>query len=272
MIDRETDFSAHGFLIADDKAFLRHMIHTMLTRCRAGTIEHASNGIDAMRVLTQRPGAIDCILCDWNMEPMDGLDLLRSVRAGHVQDLSRDVRIVMLTGHADEQVVKTALAMDANGYVVKPVSLAKLVGAIEWAFAHPTTLKPAAAYEAIGIVDLPNDSFDRPAQYLPPLALWSAMRQEDRQRWVERFGQIRRNPAKTPTPAENAENPVVNRQRLDLLSIPEGKILAQDIYSEKGGLLLAFGTVLTTALLGRLRAFAQRSHSKEEFMVGDFET
>jgi DNA-binding NarL/FixJ family response regulator len=270
MTEKTADFSDHGFLVADDKAFLREMIQSMLVRCRARKIEYASNGAEAMKVLADVPETIDCVLCDWNMEPVDGLEVLRSIRAGRVHNTPRDLRVIMLTGHADEHVVRTALAMDANGYVVKPVSMIKLVDAVSRAFAKALNPKPAAAYETIGIVDLPGGTPATLAKRIPPWVLWSAMRRGEQRKWAERLEHIRRDAPKQPAHQKDKKRPVVNRQRMDLASIPVGRVLAEDIFSEEGHLLLAMGTVLTESLLGRLRELADDSAVKAQLMVGNF--
>jgi len=270
MNEKLADFSDHGFLIADDKAFLRDMIQSMLKRCRARKIEHASNGAEAMKVLADVPETIDCVLCDWNMEPVDGLEVLRSIRAGRVHNTPRDLRVIMLTGHADEHVVRTALAMDTNGYVVKPVSMIKLVDAVNRAFAKAPSLKPATAYETIGIMDLPGGAPAMPAKRIPPWVLWSAMRKGERPKWAERLEHIRRDAPKQPAHQKDEKRPVVNAKRIDLDSIPAGRVLAEDIFSEEGHLLLASGTVLTDSLLGRLRELVDDSAVKAQLMVGNF--
>ena len=270
MIEKTTDYSGHQFLIADDKAFLRNTIQSMLVRCRAGRIEHASNGAEAMKVLAESHGAIDCVLCDWNMEPVDGLELLRAIRAGRVRNTLRDLRVIMLTGHADEHVVRTALAMDANGYVVKPMSMDKLVDAINHAFSKPTALKPANDYDSIGIVDLPEGALPTSGKRTPPWVLWSGMREGQRRNWAKRLEQIRHAAAEKTARGADENRLVVNRQRQDVASIPAGKVLAEDIHSEDGQLLLAAGTVLTKSLLERLRELADDSAVDVQLLVGDF--
>lgn len=160
MAHESPDFSKYRFLIADDRAFLRSVIQSILVRCHARDIKHASNGIEAMKVLTAARGAVDCVFCDWNMAPLDGLTLLRAIRAGDVMHTPRDTRVLMLTGYSDENVVSLAIAMGANGYIVKPASLDRVVGAVNNAFSRTTILKAPESYRAMKVVDLPNTVSD----------------------------------------------------------------------------------------------------------------
>jgi len=266
------DFSSHRFLVADDKRFVRSIIHRMLSQCRAGSITHASNGAEAIRVLAESDEIFDCVLCDWNMEPVDGLELLRSIRTGSIHRTPRDLCVVLLTGHSDEHLVKSALAFDANGYVVKPVSLVKLADAIESAFARPVEIKPAAEYQSMELVDLPGGTL-QPAvkKRIPPWAVWSGKSGGDRHNYINRLDEMRNDAAKIRKATGNSNLVLSKKQKMNISDIPEGKILAEDIYSEEGKLLLAIGTPLTRPLIAHLRALSEGSVVTAQLFVGDLE-
>ncbi|SLN73956.1 response regulator [Oceanibacterium hippocampi] len=271
MREKTTDYSDHGFLIVDDKAFLRGIVQSMLMLCQAGRIERASNGTEAVKALARNSESIDCVLCDWNMRPVDGLEVLRSIRSGRIYNTPRDLCVIMLTGHADEHLVKTALALDANGYMVKPVSMAKLVEAIDRAFARPVILKPKVVYDSIGCVDLPEGTSDKSAKRTLPWVLWSEMGGEVPANRGDRLEKIRAIATEKAGYRADNEREVVNLICMDITSIPDGKVLAEDIFTEKGFLLLASGTVLSEALLGRLCEITKESALKAQLIVGDFE-
>jgi two-component system chemotaxis response regulator CheY len=67
----------------------------------------------------------DIVLCDVNMEPMDGLTFLRKVRTSH--DPARiALHVIMLTGATDAETVRSAVTLGISSYLVKPVSPARL--------------------------------------------------------------------------------------------------------------------------------------------------
>lgn len=267
------NYSAYRFLIVDDKLFLRHMIQKMLSRCEPRGIEHAMHGAEAIEVLTRARGDIDCVLCDWNMEPMDGLEVLRSIRAGNVFHTPRDLRFIMLTGHADEHVVKAAMELDTNGYLVKPVSMEKLIRAIDIAFAKPVALKPKETYRSMGTVDLPGTlpgTKRTPGKCVPPWLMLSEMSEKTKEAVSSRLEQFRHEGEGPLERQPKLKRLVINVGCLDLDRIVPGKVLAENIYTERGTLLLAAGLALNDSLLRRLRELATASSEPIRLTVGDY--
>lgn len=268
MIKSDRDYSSHRFLIADDKPFLRNLIHSMLSRCKAGAIMHANDGAAAIDILADKTSAIDCVLCDWNMTPMDGLELLRSIRAGNTANAPRDLRFIMLTGHGDSEIVDAAMRMDTNGYVVKPVAMEKLIRAIDNAFAKPVKLKREEFYLAESTVDLPDSVLVAPTKHIPSWVLLSSMQEKTKAAISGHFELIQRE-GRNPL---GRTRPLINREWLDIDRVAPGRILAEDIYTEQGTLLLAAGMVLSQSLLKRLRELAALSSESIRFAVGDHES
>lgn len=151
----DRNFSSHHVLVADDKAVVRSIVTRMLQRGAVESVREAASGVGALDVLVEPKNKIDCVLCDWNMEPMNGLQVLSLVRRGAIKGIPRDLRIIMLTGHADPSLVKIAASLDANGYLIKPVAYDKLVRAVEMAFAKSDWLKPAKHYAAVKVPSVP---------------------------------------------------------------------------------------------------------------------
>ncbi|NBD22353.1 response regulator [Paenibacillus glycinis] len=82
----------------------------------AGT---AKNGRDALELArTLEP---DIILTDVRMPIMDGLEFAKRAKA-----LSKRVKIVFLSGHDEFQYIKAAIAVEASGYLLKPIDLDEL--------------------------------------------------------------------------------------------------------------------------------------------------
>jgi two-component system chemotaxis response regulator CheY len=108
-----------NILIVDDDVFMRGMIKQILQSCMVGDItvaEDAESGIGM--AASMKP---DVILCDIDMSPMSGLELLRRVRLH--DDLSlRETSVIMLTGRSEKSLVAEALRLRADGYLLKPVS------------------------------------------------------------------------------------------------------------------------------------------------------
>ena len=102
-------------LVVDDEPRLRQvLVHLMQNDgfvCR-----QAGNGEEALEILHAEP--MPLVLSDMRMPKMDGIELLRQVRARHP-----DTALVMITAVADVEVAVSCLAMGAMDYLTKPFHL-----------------------------------------------------------------------------------------------------------------------------------------------------
>ena len=103
-------------LVVDDSRAVRMMLRRMLTELGFDECLEAGHGIEALSRLDES-GAPDVMLVDWNMPEMNGLDLIRAVRANPAR---RQIPIVMVTTETEIEQVVRALAAGANEYVMKP--------------------------------------------------------------------------------------------------------------------------------------------------------
>jgi two-component system, chemotaxis family, chemotaxis protein CheY len=101
-------------LLVDDSRAVRMAGRKIVESLGCGVLE-ACNGQDAMRVCSEHP-EVDAILLDWDMPIMNGLEFLKSLRAGsNLQPI-----VLMCTTHNGFTDISEALAAGANEYVMKP--------------------------------------------------------------------------------------------------------------------------------------------------------
>jgi len=101
-------------LVVDDSATMRRiMINTLLRIGYADTIE-AGDGNEA---LERFDSSITCVLADWNMPGMSGIDLVRALRA---RPDAASVKIIMVTTRSVREDIVAAARAGVNNYVVKP--------------------------------------------------------------------------------------------------------------------------------------------------------
>lgn len=143
------DFSAHSFVVVDDESAILDLMAALLTNAGAKKVYKCKSAQEAQNVLMDSNVKVDCVISDHGMEPVTGLEFLQKIRVGTNLGVSRNIRFLMLTGHGEEEVVKSALALDVDGYVIKPVSQAGLTTSIEKAFARKRMLKSPADYAAV---------------------------------------------------------------------------------------------------------------------------
>ncbi len=111
--------------IVDDQALVRQGIAQLIELSGIATTRWQSeNGHDALLQLQNSP--VDVLVCDIRMPGLDGISLVRKLRSeGNKQP------ILMLTTFDDHQLFIEALSAGANGFLLKDVSLDKLIEAIE---------------------------------------------------------------------------------------------------------------------------------------------
>ncbi|MGC8509033.1 MAG: chemotaxis response regulator CheY [Thiomonas sp.] len=107
------------FLVVDDFPTMRRIVRGLLmqTGYVTGTIDEAEDGVQALRRLNA--GGIEFVVTDWNMPNMQGIDLLRAIRA-HENPAIRALPVLMVTAEAKKENIIEAAQAGVNGYIVKP--------------------------------------------------------------------------------------------------------------------------------------------------------
>ena len=112
-------------LVIDDEEWLREMVRMALNQRGYEVIEagDGSVGVDIAR--KQLP---DLVLCDVNMEKMDGYATLSALR----NDTSTAaIPFILMTGLADNAGMRQGMELGADDYLPKPFTLDGLYGAVE---------------------------------------------------------------------------------------------------------------------------------------------
>src|SRR5689334_663639 len=73
-------FSRTSFLVVDSKPMFRELSHGALTYLQARDIKMAQDVNEAVTIL-KRFGHIGGLICDWDLAPVGGLELLRMIRS-----------------------------------------------------------------------------------------------------------------------------------------------------------------------------------------------
>jgi two-component system chemotaxis response regulator CheY len=101
-------------LIVDDSRFVRRFLHGMLETMGI-ECEEAADGQQGIDRLEAGP-AFDLALVDWNMPVMNGLEMLRLLRARGFTDM----KVMMVTTEAENEFILCALEAGADEYLMKP--------------------------------------------------------------------------------------------------------------------------------------------------------
>jgi len=127
------------FLVVDDFSTMRRIIRNLLKELGFTNVEEAEDGVIALNKL--KTGSFQFIVCDWNMPNMDGLTLLKTVRAA--AELSH-LPFLMVTAEAKKENIIAAAQAGADGYVVKPFTVATLDDKLVKIFTKINNAKGAA--------------------------------------------------------------------------------------------------------------------------------
>ena len=116
-------------LIVDDFSTMRRIIKNLLRDLGFNNTSEADDGQTALPML--KTGKFDFLVTDWNMPGMDGLSLLKAVRAD--ENLS-SMPVLMVTAEAKREQIVVAAQAGVNGYVVKPFTAITLKEKIDKIF------------------------------------------------------------------------------------------------------------------------------------------
>ncbi|MBF0094358.1 MAG: response regulator [Alphaproteobacteria bacterium] len=120
-------------LVVDDQLFIRRIVVGFLRKMGFRQIEEAGDGVTAIKV--NNAFIPNIILCDIEMEPMDGLTFLQILRTNKSMGNS-NVPVIFLSNHADSETVKRAGKLGVNAFLVKPTSLEKLSERVNFVLFH----------------------------------------------------------------------------------------------------------------------------------------
>lgn len=113
-------------LVVDDQQTMRMLVCTGLQQLGFRELQDATDGENALQVAAQTPP--DLVISDFNMPKLDGLGLLRAIRA---YPPTSKAAFIMLTGQGDKEIVQKAIQYGVNNFLVKPFTIQTLRGKIE---------------------------------------------------------------------------------------------------------------------------------------------
>jgi len=240
------------FLVVDDYAFVRRIVGECLRASGVEKFQSAEDGHEAIYMLSRRGPTIRdsalmsmvaarpdiaedlssnadgfnsdhscCIITDFNMPKSNGLELLKAVRAGETS-VPRDTPVILLTGYSDDFVIAAALELDVNAFIVKPVSRKTLQEKLKRVLRSKIDLKAPEAYKQVRLPD-------------------------------EHGNLLGGNGTKSIAALTERKSDLDKTLRwLPVAAIQPGAVLAKDVVTDRGALLLQAGAELTPFVLQRL--------------------
>jgi len=121
--------SSTPILVVDDYQTMIRIIRNLLKQLGFEDVDDATDGVEAMTKLRQRKYGL--IISDWNMEPMTGFELLKTVRS---DDALKTTPFIMVTAESKTDNVIAAKKAGVSSYIVKPFNAQTLRAKIESIF------------------------------------------------------------------------------------------------------------------------------------------
>lgn len=180
------------------------------------------------------------MITDVQMPGMNGLELLRRLRAGSTAAPS-DTRVIVLTSFSNTEVLGIAMALDVNGFLVKPIKPVSVAEKIMQAVSERVVMRAPLAYQSIGTTLLTVET--------PPASATAAL-----------------DPAREIcAPSEPPSDDGHTASRVALSQLEPGMQLAQPVRTIDGALLLAQGHALSQLNINRLLEL--RSVLREDWLT-----
>ncbi len=107
-------------LIVDDDPIIRKTLRILLRANNFDVVGEAGDGIKAMEMIKKHEPPI--VLLDITMPGATGLEVLEEIKSSY-----SEISVVMISGEAKSDTVKSAIASGAVGYIVKPFNTANVV-------------------------------------------------------------------------------------------------------------------------------------------------
>jgi EAL domain-containing protein (putative c-di-GMP-specific phosphodiesterase class I)/CheY-like chemotaxis protein len=210
-------------LVVDDNGFTLDMVSRVLKGLGFGSINKANSAESALELFEDN--TFDLVITDVNMPGMNGMEFIRLIRSGKTHARA-DTRIVALTSFSHTEVLGTALALDVNGFLVKPVVPAVVDEKLAQAITEPLRLRPPLAYEMIRTELASLEVKDKP-----------------------KLGEA----SEGQKSAVNArEAPAREASRHTIRSLRPGMRLMEDVHFADGSLLMSAGHVFSQISINRL--------------------
>jgi len=211
------DFSKTHVLIIDDEKFMRIMVRKLLENIGVTKISEATDGADGLTKLAPDPP--DLIILDIMMEPMNGLKFLKFIRVG-MSGAQRDLPVIVLTGSAEQAVFGTTMALDCNAFVRKGEGQGAIQNRMARVLGETMEIKESGTYLSVKIPDI---TITAPTTH--------------------------RSRPVAPPPTKAYEIPIEE--------VEAGAVVARDVTTEDGDVLLEEGSVISASYLNRLQDISE---------------
>jgi two-component system chemotaxis response regulator CheY len=121
-------------LLVDDNHHMRVLLAEILKAIGVRHIYEAGDGAQALQMM--RNHAIDIVMTDLSMEPLDGIDFVRLLRRSP-DSPNQMCPVIMITGHSTATRVQEARNAGVNEFLAKPLNARSVLERVAQVIDHP---------------------------------------------------------------------------------------------------------------------------------------
>jgi len=136
-------FASLSVLVVEDNDHMMRLLKAMLRALGVGSIDAAADAQRALQVMRVR--VPDILIVDWMMEGMSGIELTKHIRSSD-KSPNHFMPIVMVTAHAEKELVIEARDAGVTEFLVKPIAAAALAQKLLTIMEQPRPFVRTAAY------------------------------------------------------------------------------------------------------------------------------
>lgn len=131
-------------LIVDDEKSIRELLRMALSKENYEIVE-ASNSVTALSYLEKEN--FDLVLLDWMLPDISGIQLLKKIRASHLDEL----HVIMISAKVQEQDRLMGFDCGVDDYIVKPFSVKEVVARVKAVLKRSSSIPKENLIECLGI-------------------------------------------------------------------------------------------------------------------------
>ena len=136
-------FDLLKILLVDDNHHMRVLLTEILRAIGVRQVFEAADGAEALQMM--RTHAIDIVMTDLAMQPLDGIDFVRLVR-NSPDSPHPMIPVIMITGHSTIRRVAEARDVGVTEFLSKPVTARGVIERISRVVDHPRPFVRSADY------------------------------------------------------------------------------------------------------------------------------
>ena len=137
------NFRRLAILVVEDNQAMRDVISAVLDGLDVGRSIYTRDGEQGYTKFKEiNP---DIVITDWEMEPTDGVELIRRIRKDPMSP-NKMVPVIFLTGYGAPERVKTARDAGVTEFLVKPFTADKLIQRVTYVINHPRDFVESKVY------------------------------------------------------------------------------------------------------------------------------